>query len=197
MQVRLRAVTEAAGRADAAILRAREEDEAELEQIAQKSAAAGVSMPLLWLGDRLGLSASEQRVLLLLLAHELDPVSRQMLRDLNTEQVSDPEHRQTFALSRRVLALCQHDLGIDSSLRDIASINTSQETSDLVVAAASISAVAKAFGSSSGLIILKGRLGTGADRCWPRRRITKDTRCSRSIAGRSGQRVKVRNVNFG
>lgn len=205
MQVRLRAITEAAGRADAAILRAREEDEAELAQIADKSAAAGVSMPLLWLADRLGLSASEQRVLFLLLAHELDPVSRQMLRDLNTEKVSDPtldalrraayaahaqvrggfelgpdaplrrlqliertdgnercpEHRQTFALSRRVLALSQHDLEIDSSLREVASINTAQETSNLVVADASISAVAKAFGSSSGLIILKGRIGTG------------------------------------
>jgi hypothetical protein len=203
IQARLRTIVDAGGRPESLVIRAREEDESELHQVARASADAGVDMPLLWLGDRLGLSASEQRVLFLLLAHELDPTSRQLIRQLNTEQVSDPtldairraaygmqsqvragvelgpdsalrrmqliertdgndrcpEHRQTFALSRRVLSLAQAESKIDSSLADIASIGEPQPTSDLVVASATIESVVKAFASS--LILVKGRVGSG------------------------------------
>ena len=46
--------------------------------------------PVSWLAERLGLSDTEQRVLWTLIAHELCPIARQRVRDLNTEQVVDP-----------------------------------------------------------------------------------------------------------
>ncbi len=45
--------------------------------------------PVSWLADRLGLTASEQRVLWVLIAHELCPTTRYKIRELNTEQVVD------------------------------------------------------------------------------------------------------------
>lgn len=203
MQARLRAFVDATA-ADAVLL-ARDEDEAELHQRAQASARVRVEMPLLWLGDRLGLSATEQRVLFLLLAHELDPTSRELMRKLNTEQVVDPtldalrrvaygrhahvragielgadsplrrmlliertdgnehcpEHRQTFALSRRVLGLVHGDIGIDASLADTATLGEPVAASDLVVARPIVATVEQAFDSGARLVVVKGRLGTG------------------------------------
>ena len=97
MHARLRCVSELA--TDIEARHARDVDEEELHQVARASEEAGVAMPLLWLGDRLCLTPSEQRVLFLLLAHELDPASRQLLRQFNTEQVADP----TLDTIRRVV----------------------------------------------------------------------------------------------
>jgi hypothetical protein len=198
MQLRLRAVVAAAD------LRQRDDEEGELHLVAHASERAGVSMPLLWLSDRLGLSTTEQRVLFLLLAQELDPASRQLLRELNTEQVADPtldalrraaygtnarsrggielgvdsplrrmqliertdgdercpEHRQTFALSRRVLRLVHGDVGLDSSLCEIVSICSPRATTELVISATVIDAAVKAF-SKSGTILVRGSVGAG------------------------------------
>ena len=49
-----------------------------------------IHFPISWLRERLGLGANELRLLWVLLAHELCPVSRGMLRELNTESSADP-----------------------------------------------------------------------------------------------------------
>jgi len=46
--------------------------------------------PVSWLADRLALSATEQRVLWVLIANELCPIARAKLRDINSEQLVDP-----------------------------------------------------------------------------------------------------------
>lgn len=56
-------------------------------------------LPLALLVDRFGLSATEARLLWVLLAHELCPIARSVLRDLNTEVLADPS---TDALRRAV-----------------------------------------------------------------------------------------------
>jgi predicted nucleic acid-binding protein len=43
-----------------------------------------------WLAERLALTPSEQAVLWVLVAHELCPIARQLIRELNTEHVADP-----------------------------------------------------------------------------------------------------------
>jgi hypothetical protein len=65
----------------------------------QATHIAGIELPLLFLEERLGLSESEMRVLWVLLAHELDPEVRQLVRERCTEQVSDI----TFDVLRRVV----------------------------------------------------------------------------------------------
>jgi len=50
----------------------------------------GTDLPIVWLEDRLGLGTNERRILWVLLAHELDAISRTMLRELNTESCADP-----------------------------------------------------------------------------------------------------------
>ena len=64
-------------------------DELELRRSARASVAAGVSIPFTWLRERLDLSSTEELAVWILLAHELDPASRQLIRELNTEKVSD------------------------------------------------------------------------------------------------------------
>lgn len=48
------------------------------------------ALPISWLRSRLALSATEEQVLWILIAHELDPGARNIVRHLNTENVSDP-----------------------------------------------------------------------------------------------------------
>ena len=70
----------------------REFGDAELH-IARRLAAsvdAGVEVPVAWLEDRLALDNDALRLLWVLLAHELDPIARGMLRQLNTETSADP-----------------------------------------------------------------------------------------------------------
>jgi hypothetical protein len=63
------------------------------------SLANGIEMPISWLRDRLGLSETEERVVWLLIAHELCPEARKLLRDMATESSLDP----TFDVIRRVV----------------------------------------------------------------------------------------------
>lgn len=65
-------------------------DELEICAAARASAAAGVSIPLTWVEERLRLTATEQLAIWVLLAHELDPDVRQRIRAMNTESLADP-----------------------------------------------------------------------------------------------------------
>jgi hypothetical protein len=190
---------------DAASAGASDASEEELQGAAHVSLDAGVSMPLVWLRDRLKLTATEQRVLFVLLAHELDPESRHLIRRLNTEQVADatldairrvvygdatsvragvelspegalrrlqlivrtdgqencPEHRQTFALSRRIKALALGSVDIDPGLDGIAATSASLSLADLVVDAETVERVKDAVCETDGIVVLSGRLGSG------------------------------------
>jgi hypothetical protein len=61
-----------------------------VQQRLAETISYGIHYPICWLRDRLGLGANELRLLWVLLAHELCPVSRGMLRELNTESCADP-----------------------------------------------------------------------------------------------------------
>jgi hypothetical protein len=65
----------------------------------QATLAYAHELPLLWLRTRLGLSPTEERIVWLLLAHELSPEARAILRKANTEEVSDV----TFDTLRRLV----------------------------------------------------------------------------------------------
>jgi hypothetical protein len=205
MRTRLRAGVESSKDGDPVSFAACEVDELELRLGARSCAAAGVPMPMLWLQDRLELTASEELVVWVLLAHELDPTSRQLMRDLNTERVADPtldtlrraiygnsyvrpglelaagaplrrmslivrtdgdercpEHRQTFALSRRILSLALGDGGLDPSLSEITSLPTTTPSREkLVVSPETLQRVGDAMSMASGLVVLSGRTGEG------------------------------------
>lgn len=98
----------------------------------QATRAAGVEFPLFWLEDRLGLTASEMRVVWLLLAHELDPDVRAAIRERNTEQVSDA----TFDTIRRVVygprarLRTWRELGPESALRTLGLIERTDGNAD-------------------------------------------------------------------
>ncbi|HEY5934205.1 MAG TPA: hypothetical protein VIU61_06220, partial [Kofleriaceae bacterium] len=201
MRLRLRALAkdDDEGRAE------RDAHEAALRSSAQAAAAAGGAMPMLWLRDRLRLSTTEEQVVWLLLAHEVDAAARQAMRVLNTETVSDatldairrvvygfgvqaragaelaaagplrrlgliertddeercPEYRQTFALSRRVLALALGDAGLDPALERIASIPSSNLTvADLVAAPKAVDHLRATLDGSS-LVAITARSGSG------------------------------------
>ena len=66
---------------------------------ARSTVEAGVAFPMTWLRDRLGLSETEERVAWLLIAHELDPEARRLIREMATETALDP----TFDVIRRVV----------------------------------------------------------------------------------------------
>src|SRR5688572_16816400 len=62
-------------------------------------------LPIGWLRSRLGLSETEERVLWVLIAHELCPLSRRHVREMNSEPVLDP----TLDALRRVVYDGIHD----------------------------------------------------------------------------------------
>lgn len=70
-----------------------------LEAEAAIAQSADAEFPIRWLRERLGLTETEERVLWVLIAHDLCATSRELLRSLNTENVSDPT---TEALRRAV-----------------------------------------------------------------------------------------------
>jgi len=128
--------------------------------------AEGTDLPIVWLEDRLGLGPNERRILWVLLAHELDAISRAMLREINTESCADPttdtvrvvafgqahhaeasrllaassplvlggliertdteatasDHRKTWKVARRIVALAHGDLSMDPELFRIATV---------------------------------------------------------------------------
>ena len=86
--------------------------------------APPLGLPMVRLFDRFALTPTEQQVLWLLIAHELSPVARQLIRELCTEQVSDPT---TDVIRRAVYGgeLGEHawdELGDDGALRRLALI---------------------------------------------------------------------------
>jgi AAA+ superfamily predicted ATPase len=89
--------------------------------------------PVSWLGERLGLTATEQLVLWLLIAHELSPGVRQSIRELNTEEVADP----ALDTMRRVVygnapsPIAWRELGAWGSLRRLALIERCDEGGEL------------------------------------------------------------------
>ncbi len=56
---------------------------------ADQAARASVNTPMQFLESRLGIQANELTVLWLLIAHEMSDVSRQLMRDLSTENTAD------------------------------------------------------------------------------------------------------------
>src|SRR5688572_4286490 len=83
--------------------------------------------PVAWIGERLGLSATEQQVLWVLLAQELSPTARRSIRQLNTEDVGDP----TIDTIRRAVygdepgATAWRELGVAGTLRRLALVERS------------------------------------------------------------------------
>ncbi len=178
--------------------------EARIDARIQATCRAGTELPMVRLHDRFGLTSTEQRLLWMLIAHELCPIARHMLRGLATEQVSDPttdalrravyardlgahvwrqlgdsgalrrhaliertdtsaeapEHRQTWKVSRRVLALAHGDLGIDPDLAELANLPTGTCSTDLEVSEGVREAVESAFDRAS-MVLLQGRVGSG------------------------------------
>lgn len=67
-----------------------DEAEARVADRTRASRTHGVQLPLLWLEERLGLDVAALRLLWILLAHEVCPIARGLLRELNTENCADP-----------------------------------------------------------------------------------------------------------
>ena len=64
--------------------------EEEIEERTDAALALGVLLPVSWLRRRLGLTASEERVVWVLIAHELCPEARRRLRALAAEDAGEP-----------------------------------------------------------------------------------------------------------
>ncbi len=77
-----------------------------LEDRTSAALAHGVTLPIAWPRRRLGLADTEERVLWVLIAHELDPEARQRLRALATEELADV----TLDVLRRVVYGARADL---------------------------------------------------------------------------------------
>jgi len=171
----------------------------------QATKHAAIDLPLMLLEARLGLTDTEMRVMWLLLAHELDPNARALIRAQNTEEVPDvtydvlrrfvygsrarlrtwrelgpdaplrtfgliertdgmaaaPEHRQTFKVSRRVLALAYGDLKLDPDLEGIARVVTHYAPLDTLELASAASEQVCSAVARDGVVIAHGRVGSG------------------------------------
>ncbi|HTR52821.1 MAG TPA: hypothetical protein VMJ10_19035, partial [Kofleriaceae bacterium] len=90
----------------------------------QAARMAEVVFPMLALEARFGLSESEMRVLWLLLAHELDPDARALLRERSTEQTGDVTFDviRNFVYGPRARARTWRELGPEGKLRSLALI---------------------------------------------------------------------------
>lgn len=93
---------------------------------AEMRARGGARIPFRWLEQRLQLSPTEQRVLWLLVGHEVEPSIRASIRALNTEEVSDPT---ASAVSRVVYGgdrrLAEAELGAQGRLLKLGLIERS------------------------------------------------------------------------
>jgi hypothetical protein len=140
--------------------------EAHVTERARASRAAGIPLPLLWLEERLALAPTALRVLWILIAHEVCPIARGLLRELNTENCADPttdtlrtvafssamdadahrlftsasplvsarliertdadahapDHRKTWKVAGRIVALAHESLHLDPELERIATV---------------------------------------------------------------------------
>jgi hypothetical protein len=89
--------------------------------------------PISWLRAQLELTATEEQVLWVLIAHELSPIARQRIRELNTEQVADP----TIDALRRVVygstptPAAWRELGPDGRLRRLGLVERTDGGADI------------------------------------------------------------------
>ena len=179
--------------------------EACIEARIQATYTTDCDLLMVRLRDRFGLTPTEERVLWLLIAHELCPTARQMIRGLATEQVSDPttdtirrsvyahdlgghvwselgaegtlqrsaliertdnsaetpEHRQTWKVSQRVLALAHGISALDPALKEIVHLGSAECASeDLELSAGAKVLVEEGFAREA-LVLVHGRNGTG------------------------------------
>ena len=180
---------------------------AEARVSAREDATRGAAdVPAVLLRERLGLSATEDLILWTLLAHELCPATRKLMRLLATEEVSDPttdvirrvvygdsyspdawrelspdgtlrrlgllertdrvaetpEHRQTWRMARRAIALLHGVAAVDDSMSSFveALADVGPAVSELVVGEREVARVRAAFESPS-VVIVSGRVGQG------------------------------------
>jgi DNA polymerase III delta prime subunit len=164
------------------------------------------SMPSTWPRTRLGLSTTENRILWILIAHELSPLARAQLREANTEELSDvtldtlrrivygsrpdprawhelaitgtlrrryliepvdeahgaPEHRNTFKVARRILALVHGVVGLDDELAGIAELSADVMPADhLEIDRHLCEEVRRTIAVRNGICVLQGRCGSG------------------------------------
>jgi hypothetical protein len=187
--------------------------EAHVEHRVASTILAGADVPLVWLRGRLGLGTTELRLVWVLLAHEMCPIARTMLRELNTENCADPttdtlrtvafgpgshadayrllatssplvnggliersdndanapDHRKTWKLARRVVALAHGDLSLDPDLFRIATVVRADESAH-GIGGEGIEADADCLpiliaalknGGSDRTVIVQGQRGTG------------------------------------
>jgi hypothetical protein len=73
-----------------------------------------------------------------------------------------PEHRHTLKVSRRVLAIVHGKDGIDPEIAKLARlVESAPDHADLEVAPHAVQAIDSAFVAGSGLVIVRGAVGTG------------------------------------
>ena len=81
--------------------------------------ASAPTAPVSWLAERLGLTATEQHMLWVLIAHELCPVARYKVREINTEHIVDPTidtlRRSVYGDKPNMVAW--RELGVGGALR--------------------------------------------------------------------------------
>jgi hypothetical protein len=161
--------------------------------------------PMIRLRDRFDLSPTEERVLWTLIANELCPITRTLIRQTATEDTADPttdtvrrivyglrnarnvwhelgeqgvlrrfgfiertdngadapEHRRTWKVARRVLALVHGELALDDRLSNVVAIDDAPTSlQGLAVAGDAVQRLERAF-DRQGLLIVYGRVGQG------------------------------------
>jgi hypothetical protein len=172
---------------------------------AELTVRQGLALPILHIRERFELTPSEDRVLWTLLAHELCPRARELLRGLASETVADPttdvlrhliygaatttdvwrelgptgtlrhyglieradggadlaEHRQTWKVARRVLALAYGCLGLDPDLSGLTTLELPDlALQELEVPDAAVARIRQGFDGGR-FMIVHGRVGSG------------------------------------
>jgi ATP-dependent 26S proteasome regulatory subunit len=211
IRVRVRAVNEAAGSgngvpaSDSDAMQWRADVRYAEASIEARIAQSTCELPIQSIRDRFGLSATEERVLWLLIAQELCPSTRELIRSVGTEQAPDPttdtlrrivygrasnarmwrelghdgtlrrfgfvertdgnpetpEHRQTWKITGRVLALVNGEVGVDPALAEIAAIDDRACLVDELELAGNVSQRVVAAFDRGGLVLVHGRVGSG------------------------------------
>ncbi len=174
------------------------------ETAIRSRACLSLALPVARIAERFELTPSEDRILWTLIAHELCPIARQLIRGVSTEQSADPstdslrrivygadctirvwrevaedgplrkygfieatggggevpDHRQTWKVARRVLALVHGETGVD--IGELANSNTPSHTrlEDLEIGGDAAECIERAF-DRGGLVLVHGRVGHG------------------------------------
>lgn len=175
-------------------------------RIDARLSATETTMPLRTLRERFALTRDEEHILWVLLAHEICPTARQLLREIGTEETADlstdtvrraifgrstkldawtalgeegplrrfglmtptggseaPDHRQTWKLSRRVLALAHGEFTLDPSVEGYAAMAgfSGRTVGQLEIAGDAVQRAVRAIERGHGLTIVHGRVGSG------------------------------------